>query len=619
MFKKIVPYLLILNLFFSGSHAQEVVTGLPSQIQIIEKNSGSLRTKGISADMIPLPFFDDFSGSSIFPDPSHWSDDFAFINNTYSDRQITTGVATLDAIDNYGRLYESAATTVFRADQLTSQPIDLAYPASDNIWLSFWYQPGGLGDQPEPNDSLTLQFLAPEEGIWYSVWKAEGSDQPDFKPVIIRIEDARYLMEGFRFRFVNYASLTPNISDPAMTGNCDHWNLDYVLLDRNRHEADTLFRDVAFTNGLRSLLKTHESMPWNQFRQASLQEMGSFIPISYRNNDNIIRNVTRNFRIRDVYRNQQSHSFSAGATNIDPQTNVDYNASLIYTFNTTGSDSALFNITAWLITDDFDPKANDTIRYEQRFSNYFAFDDGSAEGGYGINGLGSRNAMAAYRFKSFIRDTLRAVRICFNDSYMNSNRRSFDLMVWDDNLGSPGNVIYSLEEVMVEQGPRINGFYTYLLPDGVMVDDVFYVGWRQRSETFLNAGYDVNTPHGNRQFYWLNGSWNQSQVSGSVMIRPVVGEPLKTTSIDPVPEEGENTFRIRIWPNPASGFINLGYDESIMPVNASITVIDLQGREQMNVKLASRIDISFLPAGIYIVIPRLNGRPAAHYRLVKTR
>ena len=56
---------------------------------------------------------------------------------------------------------------------------------------------------------------------------------------------------------------------------------------------------------------------------------------------------------------------------------------------------------ATLITDEFDPKGNDTIHYNQVFNNYFAFDDGSSEGGYGINGQGSRNAMVAYRFKSF--------------------------------------------------------------------------------------------------------------------------------------------------------------------------------------------------------------------------
>ena len=139
------------------------------------------------------------------------------------------------------------------------------------------------------------------------------------------------------------------------------------------------------------------------------------------------------------------HLFSAGATNIAPLTNVDYNANLVYTFNTTNNDSALFRITASLKTDNFDPKGNDTLIYYQVFKNYFAFDDGSSEGGYGINGLGSRNAMVAYKFISYMQDTLRAVNICFNDSYLDANKRAFDLMVWDDNNGVPGNILYTKE------------------------------------------------------------------------------------------------------------------------------------------------------------------------------
>ena len=158
------------------------------------------------------------------------------------------------------------------------------------------------------------------------------SDQR-FKPALSGLINNRFLKKGFQFRFINYASLSPNLSDPSMVGNCDIWNIDYVLLDKNRNAGDTVFADVAFTLPLRSLLKSHEAMPWKQFRQVYLQEMGSSIPIHYRNNDTITRNVTRNFEIWDVYKNTQAHSFSAGATNIDPFTNVDYNANLIYTFN----------------------------------------------------------------------------------------------------------------------------------------------------------------------------------------------------------------------------------------------------------------------------------------------
>lgn len=600
------------------SAGQEVVAGLqsnPALTGITENDRKGLTYT--TSEIIELPFFDDFSGRSVYPDPKKWTDNFVFINNTYSDRQITTGVATFDAIDNKGRLYETAISTGFAGDMLTSQPVNLEYSATDNIMLSFYYQAGGLGDAPEPNDSLTLLFLAPEENKWYSVWRAGGTTDKSFRQSSIPIDNQRFLKKGFQFRFINYVTISQNTIDQSMIGNCDHWNIDYVYLNRNREAADTVYADVAFRTSIRSLLKNHEAMPWNQFREIELQEMSSFIPIHYRNNDIIVRNVTRNFEIWDVNKNAQVHSFTAGATNINPQTNVDYNANLIYTFKSDSPDSARFRITCTLKTDDFDPKGNDTIIYYQVFKNYFAFDDGSSEMGYGINGQGSRNAMVAYRFKSFVPDTLRSVQICFNDSYRDANKRAFDLLVWDDDKGVPGNVLYRGEEVMVEQPGKINGFYNYGITDGIPVNGVFYIGWKQRSETFLNAGLDVNTPQEGRQLYWLNGLWQQSQVSGSIMIRPVVGAMLKTTSVNDMFSNRKN--QLTISPNPAYEYITVTTDELNGSELSYITITDLNGRELIKCRNSGQINISSLHEGMYIVIATNAGKPIGFSRLIKVR
>jgi hypothetical protein len=616
MTKRIILNIIFILSCFSFALSQEVVVGLQSNPVIRDNHDKNEGAREIKAGSLVLPFFDDFSGRNIFPDPARWSDNFAFINNTYSIDQITTGVATLDALDNTGRLYEAASTIVFTADYLTSNPIDLALAITDSVRLSFFFQAGGLADAPEENDSLVLQFFSPSEGKWYSAWKVTGGKYTDFKPVIIRIDKSRFLQDGFRFRFINYASLSANLTEPSMIGNCDQWNIDYILLDKYRDDADTIFQDVAYRYPHRSLLNTHESMPLKQFMQVALQEMGSSIPMHYRNNDIIVRNITRNFEIWDVYRNSLAKSLSAGAVNVDPQTNVDALADLIYTFSTDNSDSALFRITSWLITDNFDRKENDTVVYYQRFSNYFAFDDGSSEGGYGINGLGSRNAMVAYRFKSYMEDTLRAIRICFNDSYMNANQRVFDLMVWTDNGGVPGDAIYSQEKAIVQQGEAINGFYTYRLKEPILVNGFFYVGWRQRTETFLNAGLDINTPHGNKQFYWINGNWVQSAVTGSVMIRPVTGHPI-ATSINDITYK--NRIPLHFYPNPAIDFITFDNEQIDLPGDTYISIVDLQGREVLKVQYNGRIDVSSLHNGMYIVIASRNGSPFAYNRLVKTR
>jgi hypothetical protein len=225
--------------------------------------------------------------------------------------------------------------------------------------------------------------------------------------------------------------------------------------------------------------------------------------------------------------------------------------------------------------------------------------------------------MSAYRFASFMQDTLRAIRICFNDSYLNSNKRAFDLMVWEDNNGIPGNVIYTEEEVMVEQGDMINGFYNYNIPDGIMVNSTFYVGWRQRSETFLNAGFDVNTPNTGRQFYWLNGEWRVSQVPGSIMIRPVVGERLKTTSIDDIYYNDKSL--INVWPNPATDYVNFNSGELQLSGLTYISVLDIYGRELLKVPFSEQINISSLHEGVYFIITTMNGRPVGYNRIIKTR
>jgi hypothetical protein len=357
-------------------------------------------------------------------------------------------------------------------------------------------------------------------------------------------------------------------------------------------------------------------MPWKQFNQVYLQEMGSSIPVHYRNNDTITRNVTRDFEIWDVYKNSLAYSFSAGATNIGPLTSIDYDANLVYTFNTGNNDSALFRITASLKTDSFDPKGNDTLIYYQVFKNYFAFDDGTSEGGYGINGLGSRNAMVAYKFVSYIQDTIRAIRICFNDSYQDANLREFDLMIWGDNKGIPGDILYTKEDVMVEQGNVINGFYNYTLPEGVVINGTFYVGWRQRSESFLNVGYDVNTPNSGKQFYWLNGEWSQSQVQGSIMIRPVLGASI-ITSVPGTHYKNKNVMNI--WPNPASGYINIDPGELQLYGSAFISITDLNGHELIKVPFSEKIDITSLHDGMYFLVISVNGQPVGYNRIIKSR
>jgi hypothetical protein len=153
MIRKLFLYFVFIFIYLGTSKAQEIVTGLQSNSVISAEHKRPLLRKDLAIqDTIDLPFFDDFSGLSVFPDSRWWLDNYVYINNTYSDHQITKGIATFDALDNTGSLYATASTSEFEADHLTSKPVNLNYTTADNIWLSFFYEPGGLSDPPEEND-----------------------------------------------------------------------------------------------------------------------------------------------------------------------------------------------------------------------------------------------------------------------------------------------------------------------------------------------------------------------------------------------------------------------------------------------------------------------------------
>ncbi len=582
--------------------AQERVIGLTSNGIIQNQYKKQKREAGAKSkqlqDTLELPFFDDFSKYSVYPDPALWEDQYAFINNTYGINPISIGVATLDAIDHTGSIYENANSFGFIADYLTSRPIDLNYLPSDGVLLSFFYQPGGLGDEPSPEDSLVLEFYSPRDSVWHSVWNSPGDTLQEFRQVLIPVMDTIFLKPGFKFRFKNYASLSINASSPGMIGNCDHWHLDYIKLDKGRSQNDTLLNDVTMNISIRSLLKNHEAMPWDHFKATSLSEMGNSVSISYTNHDDSVRNVTRLFEITDLYDQELDYNLSAGAANIDPGETILYDTTLIYTFNSSQTDSALFEVRSYLITDNFDIKINDTVIYQQVFNEYFAYDDGSAEGGYGFTGQGAENARIAYQFKAFIPDSLYAIQIYFNQSYQDESQRYFTLTVWSDDNDLPGEVLYTQtsEEPLYEN--ELNNFRTYMLDSAVYVSGKFYVGWQQITDAFLNFGFDLNRVRNDKIFYQQGGIWYNSQFPGALMIRPVMGKSLITSRTTNLNEPVFNLF-----PNPANRYIRIEFPEEPQYENLRFAIIDSQGRTLFETTGHLRkIDLTGYAPGLYFFV-----------------
>ena len=142
--------------------------------------------KSSLSDTLGIPFFDDFSKNSVYPDSTKWIDSYVFINNSYSGDPVSIGIATLDAVNKAGIL-NGETETPFPSDYLTSKPINLEYPDRTDIFLSFFYQPQGLRDEPEEWDSLVVDFYSPSQNKWKRVWSTEGRPAEPFDQVFLPV------------------------------------------------------------------------------------------------------------------------------------------------------------------------------------------------------------------------------------------------------------------------------------------------------------------------------------------------------------------------------------------------------------------------------------------------
>ena len=558
-------------------------------------------TKSLSNQPLELPFFDDFSTGQHWPDTARWSDRQAYINTTYPVEPVSLGVATLDAIDETGAIHANAAISpnTFFADSLTSKPINLDLLPSDSIYLSFFYQAGGLGLEPQESDSLCVDFYDPDTQTWNKAWGTPGDTLAPFRQVMIPVTDPRFLKNGFRFRFRNIASLPANSDYEDKRGNVDHWHVDYVRLDKDRSVSDTLARDVAINRPLSSMLENMEALPWDHFQGAYNTLFQPFATITYRNNDSAIRNVTRYLEITGLTDGNFYEPGSPSAQDILPGSTVSYDINHNYPFEFDQGDTAHFLMKAYIRTDAFDYKSNDTVKRVQRFRDYFAYDDGSAERAYGLRGQGTRNSLMAVRFNSFIPDELGGVKIYFTQLLDSINTGYyFRFMVWDDAGGVPGTVLYEGEDdYQVMYADSLNRFSHIRFDEPVAVDGPFYVGIQQFNQYMLNVGLDMNNPASGRIFYNLGNEWRSSGAPGSLMIRPFVKRSY--SGVDDRPAANNS---VTCYPNPAGDHIRIRLKDESNHAPLVVTLTDLAGRTVFARGIPERtVPLTGIPPGIYFL------------------
>ena len=563
--------------------AQEIVSVLVSQPLLFEEEFKF----HVKESSLELPFFDDFSYDSHVVDYNLWQNSSVFINRNYPLNPPTYGVATFDGMNEKGLARSFFPISDSEpSDTLMSRPIDLSY--SNSVYFIFYYQAKGLGDTPQFQDSLVLEFLDDTLG-WQSILSIEGQNMQEFKKVVLIIDSPVFLHDNFQFRFRNYATIS---------GNFDHWHIDYVKLDNFLSSSDTSsLNDVSFVYNSPSFLKRYSEMPWTHFINNENAELKDSIDIKLRNNGastnvdyqfNVFENnnqvfhyptigISRNVSVLD-YDSIGNYSF------IDPSINIESNV-----FNSFQIESTSFIVQNIIGTALSDNKFNDTLYHTQNFQFHFAYDDGTAESAYGINVNGAK---LAYEFQLNRPDTLRAIQMYFPQMLYAMNNVDFHLTIWEDDNGSPGNIIYSqlVSPVHTEDGK----YHSYYIDSPFQIVGTFYVGWEQTTNDLLNIGLDRNNEANSYMFYNIGSGWNMSSFPGSWMIRPVFSMNELITS------DQDISLEIKTYPNPVDSefFIENSQQDDI------ISLYSLQGILISRLVVDSnlpKIDVHDLPRGVYIL------------------
>ena len=589
----------------SGSYGQEHIFPLGSNatIQTYLKNNPEKnyrRSSSAAFDTIILPFIDDFSRQGIYPFDSLWEDNDVFINSTFADSPFTIGVATFDGLDYAGRPHDSLSSADAIADYLTSRPIDLSgLNGNTSVWLSFFYQPQGLGDIPEANDSLILQFKD-TSGTWIRQWAKEGRADTAFTRVNINILDNAFLYKGFQFRFFNIATVN---------GNRDHWHLDYVILNKNTVINDSI-RDNAFINNKGSLLSEFSAMPYRHYASLS-NPSAAIIPTLVDSVRNINYGGTAITYVAEILNEQGFVQFGSTPSTQGSASNTDieFSTPLSYSFPTNlNVDSTSFLLKTYFSQPGINTNAyNDTSYHTQYFHNYYAYDDGSAEVAYGITG--NTDVKLAYQFDVKMADTLRGVQIYFNPVGLNVHTKLFQLAYWSSvNVGAnTDNLVYRMINQKPANVDSINGFATYLFDELLVLPaGLAYVGIIQNEpQTLYGIGLDRNTDSRSKMFYHVDGFWYQTQVKGSWMIRPLFGDTLG--SLVSVAELKNTSPAFSVYPNPAVEHVEIRIDDNNTD-SYTCEIIDFPGKVHKikEFRRSVNIDISSINPGMYMVRLRNN-------------
>lgn len=455
---------------------------------------------------------------------------------------------------------------------------------------------------------------------WDRIWSSPGMHIDTFykykgvyaQQVIIPILDsAKYYKSGFFFRFFNYGSLA---LDADWKTNCDEWNIDYVYLNIGRSVSDTFYRDIGFVERSSSMLKRYEMMPYDQYLKNPTNVLRDSFQLYITNLDNNTYNTTFKYRVTNddgSYLKEydggvcnlasfpETHEYQSDATcpqHAKPPWKflfpLDYS-----------SDQGVFKIDHIILGDITSTDTiRDTMTYYQRFYNFYAYDDGTPEASYGLRPAGAKAAM---QYTLSRPDTIHGVQMLFNHTVNNANDQYFDLMVWRDNDGLPGEVIYVQPSLKPKYTGGLNQMQYYKFDEIVPVNNVFYIGWIQTENKSLNVGFDRYNNAREYTFTNVIGNWNQSIVEGALMMRPVMS-PKEIIGIEDL--LNNDIIKPVFYPNPVNGeILNVKFQNQNTTESFRYYIFNVYGQLLQSGESYGQINIAGLNAGVYLVRVALTG------------
>ncbi|MFD2785144.1 T9SS type A sorting domain-containing protein [Hymenobacter rubripertinctus] len=552
---------------------------------------------------LALPFFDDFSRQPEGqPSTQRWTTHGGgLVNNRFPRRPISRNVVTLDGLDEKGQP-RGAVSRVGDADSLTSQPIDLSgLKATDNVFLSFFWQAGTLRGRPEASGSrpiaLYVEFKT-QSGLWQEVWQLPSpADTTNFRFKALPLNQAAYFHPNFQFR-IRVSGYLYNARDA--------WSVDYVRLDRNRTATDSTFRDIATSKPLGSALKRFTAMPVAQFNLNASQELATRSATSINNLDAgpAPTPITWNGYL-DVLPGNGTSRYLNGGISFDAnrrQQPIIGNPALATVPLTPAAKHLRQRVV--ISTGETNPLTlgNDTISRLTDLTDYYAYDDGTAEASISLAPAATGPAsFYALRFDLNRPDQIRAIRLY--PVLGTAAGRFVTVNIWDDNgQGQPTDQPKASKGFTVPATLPAGQTYVEVAFDApVPVSGKFYAGYGHApTPQFVEFGLDLNNapPAG---YFQLNtqGTWGLATTAtnyspaGALMVRPLTTGVITATT--PLAAAGQP----RLYPNPTPD----GRVRVSVPY-ARATVLDAVGRvvwEQPASRAGEPQLVLPLPAGLYFV------------------